>query len=80
MAKRKRRIPKKRSKPVTRIYKRMPKGYKGIDPARSAKQAHALRRAWPKDANAIIVKVGRSRGKKKVVFPYVIASNNRLYG
>jgi len=76
----KKRVPKKRSKPVTKIYKRMPRGYKGVDPARSAKQARALRRAWPKDANAIIVKVGPSKGKKKYVFPYVIASNNRLYG
>jgi hypothetical protein len=62
-----------------RIYKRMPKGYKGYDPARSAKQARALLRSAPKDANAIIVKVGPSRGKNKWVFPYHIASNNPMY-
>lgn len=72
-------VPKRKSKPASRIYKSMPRGYKGVDPARSAHQARSLRAAYPKDANAIIVKVGKSRGKGKHVFPYVIASNNRLY-
>ncbi len=70
---------KKKSKPVSKIYKKLPKGYKVVDPCRSAKQARWMRKAWPKDANAIIVKTGPSRGKKKHVFPYHIASNNRLY-
>jgi len=64
---------------VSRVYARLPRGYKAIDPARSLKQAQALRKAWPNDANAIIVRTGPSRGKGKVVFPYHIASNNRMY-
>ena len=72
-------VPKKKSKSVTKVYKRLPRGYKVIDPARDKQQAVALRRAYPKDANAIIVSTGKSRGKSKAVFPYHIASNNRLY-
>lgn len=71
--------PKRKSKPVTKIYKHLPRGYKVVDPARDAHQARALRRAYPKDANAIIVKTGPSRGKKRHTFPYHIASNNRMY-
>lgn len=70
---------KKKSKPTSRVYKKLPRGYKVVDPARSLSQARALRKSWPKDANAIIVETGSSRGKRKVVFPYHIASNNRLY-
>lgn len=73
-------VPKRKSKPVSRIYQHLPRGYKVIDPARDAKQARSLRAAYPKDANAIIVKTGKSRGKGKHVYPYHIASNNRLYG
>lgn len=70
---------KKKSKPVSRVYKKLPRGYKVVDPCRSLAQARSIRKSWPKDANAIIVETGKSRGKKKVVFPYHIASNNRLY-
>lgn len=77
---RKRRVPKKKSKSVSRVYAKLPKGYKLVDPARDKKQAVSLRKAWPKDANAIIVKTGKSRGKGRDVFPYHIASNNRMYG
>lgn len=73
-------VPKRKSKPVTRVYKHLPRGYKVIDPARDLQQARSLRRAWPKDANAIIVQTGPSKGKKKHTFPYHIASNNRMYG
>ena len=73
-------VPKSRSKPVTRVYKKCPRGYKAVDPARDLQQDRSLRRAWPKDANAIIVQTGPSRGKKKDVFPYHITSNNRMYG
>lgn len=69
----------KRSKPVSKVYKKLPKGYRYIDPARNLTQARALRRSYPKDANAIIVQTGKNRGKDKAVFPYHIASNNRLY-
>jgi len=70
---------KKKSKPVSKIYKKLPKGYKVVDPARSLVQARGIRKLWPKDANAIIVQTGPGRGKKKVIFPFHIASNNRLY-
>jgi hypothetical protein len=69
----------KKSKPVGRIYKKLPRGYKVVDPCRSAHQARSMRASYPKDANAIIVKTGKNRGKGKHVFPYHIASNNRLY-
>jgi hypothetical protein len=72
-------VPKKKSKPVSKVYKRLPKGYKVVDPARDLQQAKSLRKSWPKDANAIIVQTGPSRGKKKHTFPYHIASNNRMY-
>jgi len=70
---------KKKSKPTSKVYKRLPRGYKVIDPARSLIQARSLKKAYPKDANAIIVQTGKARGKGKHVFPYHIASNNRLY-
>ena len=73
------RTPKRKSKPVSKVYKSLPRGYKVIDPARNLQQAKSLRSMYPKDANAIIVQTGPSRGKKKDVFPYHIASNNRLY-
>lgn len=62
-----------------RIYARLPRGYREIDPARSAKQARSLRASWPKDAGAIIVRSGPSRGKDKVVFPYHVASKKKDY-
>lgn len=69
-----------KSKPKTvKVYKSLPKGYKVVDPARDLTQARALRKGWPKDANAIIVQTGPSRGNKKAVFPYHIASNHRDY-
>lgn len=70
---------KKKSKPTGKVYCKLPHGYKVIDPCRSLKQAKSIKKSYPKDANAIIVKTGHNRGKKKVVFPYHIASNNRLY-
>ena len=70
---------KKKSKPTSKVYKKLPRGYKVIDPARDLQQAKSLKKSYPKDANAIIVQTGPSRGKKKHVFPYHIASNNRLY-
>ena len=30
--------PKKKSKPVSKVYKHLPRGYKYVDPARDAKQ------------------------------------------
>lgn len=70
---------KSKSKPVSKIYKKLPMGYRLIDPARSLSQARSLRKSWPDDANAIIVETKGKNGAK-VVFPYHIASNNRLYG
>jgi hypothetical protein len=62
-----------------KIYKHMPRGFKAVDPARNAKQARSLRAAYPKDANTIVVRTGRSRGKNRDVFPYHVATRNRDY-
>ena len=66
-------------KKSAKVYKKLPRGYKVIDPARDLAQARSLKKSWPKDANAIIVQTGPNRGKKKHVFPYHIASNNKHY-
>ena len=64
---------------ASRVYKKLPAGYKVVDPCRSLTQARAIQKSWPKEANAIIVQTGPSSGKGKHVFPYHIASNNRMY-
>lgn len=50
------------------IAKRIPRGFKVYDPARSYKQAFSLARAYPPDMPAIVVKTG----KKGDVFPYSV--------
>ena len=35
-------VPKRKSKPVSRIYKSMPRGYKGVDPARVGKKERRM--------------------------------------
>ena len=69
----------KKKKVVSKVYKRLPKGYHFIDNARSLTQARTLKKGQPKDARAVIVQTGKNKGKDKVVFPYHILSNNRDY-
>ena len=63
----------KRKRKKARVYKKCPKTHKFYDPCRDLTQARWMVRNYPKDAHAIIVKTGESRGKNKVVFPYHIA-------
>jgi len=56
-----------------RVFKKCPRTHKLYDPCRSLSQARQLKNSYPRDANAIIVQTGESRGKHKVVFPYHIA-------
>ena len=68
---------KKRKRRKARVYKKCPQTHKLYDPYRNLTQARVALRVYPKDAHAIIVKTGESRGKSRAVFPYHIAVSRR---
>lgn len=56
-----------------KVYEKCPITHLLWDPCRDLMQARAIQRKYPKEANAIIVKIGKSRGKNRDIFPYAIA-------